>query len=475
MIPMPEHIPVISLPRFATFNGFGSPLLRTLALLAALLPSQLLLAAPYQVELSDPTWQFTLDNTVQGQSEAKLHTSELSFSRQLQPLLQQQRYQEVAALFAGRSLTEDSAALNVLRGQVLLTLQQFDAAAEALQQALQSQPNLARAHQALSMVRMQQQRFNDAAPHLSRAIALGAADAQTYGQLGFVLLKKSQPASAIAAYQQAMMLDAANPQWQQGLLYALTESQAWAQASALIEQQLQREPANNALWLQRAQLAVSQQNMPQALSSIEVALRLGEKRPANLVLASQLHFNSGSAERAVTLLQRAMRSGDSTEAWQSAVLQAIGYLASQQQWQTLSPLLTASQPHLAKFSLQQQASIALASGQLAQHEKRMADASRLLRQATELDPANGHSLLALASHYQALGNTGQARIIYQRASSIAAVSTAALQHMAQLDIEQQQYSSALNLLRQLQQKLPARQDILDNIRSLEQLVRQQQR
>ncbi|WP_397472071.1 tetratricopeptide repeat protein, partial [Rheinheimera sp.] len=210
-------------------------------------------AGTLQVTLDDPVWQVMLNNNAIAQRTAAILPNEQSFARQLQPLLQQKNYQAIAELFRQRPLADDSTALQVLRGQVLLSLNRYDEAAKALQAALGKQPDLALAHQALSLVRMQQQQYALARPHLVAAINLGVADAQVYGQLAYINLKTAQPASAVAGYQQALLLEPDNSQWQQGLLYALIQSQAWSQAQAMLEQLLQQQPDNKALWLQRSQ------------------------------------------------------------------------------------------------------------------------------------------------------------------------------------------------------------------------------
>ncbi|QBL08166.1 tetratricopeptide repeat protein [Rheinheimera sp. D18] len=427
-----------------------------------------------QVKLAEPVWQLMLNNTAIAQRTAAVSPVELGFSRQLQPLLQQKDYKAIAELFNQRPLQTDSAALQVLRGQVLLSLQRYDDAVTALQAALKQQPDLALAHQAISLVFMQQQQYTQARPHLVAAINLGVADAQVYGQLAFINLQTAQPASAVAGYQQALMLEPDNNQWQQGLLYALIQSQAWPQAQAMLEQLLQQQPDNKTLWLQRSQLALSQGNSNQALSSIEVALRLGENSAENLLLAAQLHLAHGSAEHGVSLLQRAIiAGGNKSDAWHTPLLQAVQYLAYQQQWPALRRLLQKPALPAERLTVKQQSQLALVQAQLATADKQPKQALKALQQAVALDPLAGDAILALAQWYETQGNIELASINYSRAATISEVKLSALQRQAQLEINRQQYQIALRLLQQVRQLAPQRQDIADNIRSLQQLVRQQ--
>lgn len=451
---------------------FKATVLKT-ALVSLVIFASSSLAETLQVKLAEPVWQVMLNNTAIAQRTAAVSPSELGFARQLQPLLQQKDYLAIAKVFEQRSLLNDSAALQVLRGQVLLSLQRYDEALTALEAALKQQPDLALAHQAISLVLMQQQQYKQARPHLVAAINLGVADAQVYGQLAFINLQTAQPASAVAGYQQALMLEPDNSQWQQGLLYALMQSQAWPQAQAMLEQLLQQQPENKALWLQRSQLALSQGNSNQALSSIEVALRLGENSAENLLLAAQLHLAKGSAEHGVSLLQRAISASTTGNAWHTPLLQAAQYLAYQQQWSTLRRLLQKPALPAERLTVKQQSQLALIQAQLATADKQPKQALKALQQAVALNPLAGDAILALAQWYEDQGNIELARLNYSRAATISDVKLSALQAQAQLEINRQHYQIALRLLQQVLQLAPQRQDIADNIRSLQQLVRQQ--
>lgn len=451
---------------------FKATVLKT-ALVSLVIFASSSLAETLQVKLAEPVWQIMLNNTAIAQRTAAVSPSELGFARQLQPLLQQKDYHAIAKVFEQRPLQNDSAALQVLRGQVLLSLQRYDEALTALEAALKQQPDLALAHQAISLVLMQQQQYKQARPHLVAAINLGVADAQVYGQLAFINLQTAQPASAVAGYQQALMLEPDNSQWQQGLLYALIQSQAWPQAQAMLEQLLQQQPENKALWLQRSQLALSQGNSNQALSSIEVALRLGENSAENLLLAAQLHLTKGSAEHGVSLLQRAISASTKGNAWHTPLLQAAQYLAYQQQWSALRRLLQKPALPAERLTVKQQSQLALVQAQLATADKQPKQALKALQQAVALDPLAGDAILALAQWYEEQGNIELASLNYSRAATISDVKLSALQAQAQLEINRQHYQIALRLLQQVLQLAPQRQDIADNIRSLQQLVRQQ--
>ena len=293
--------------------------------------------ADITINLKEPKWEFLFNNQPWESSDAQLAAAESSFARSLQPLLAIQNHKAIIEAFEKRNIDTDSAALRLLRGQVLLSLKRYNDAEQALQLALQTMPNLALAHRSLSMVYIQGKQYDQAQKHLTRSIELGVADAQVYGQLAFVNLQLGQAASAVAGYQYALFLQANNKQWRQGLLYALIQSQAFDQAQALVEEMLHSEPNNAGLWLQRGQIALKKKRSDQAIASMEVALQLDVKDADNIATTAQLHIQSGSPRRAVDLLEE--HTNILVKAGKIDVLDQISaWLAFQQDWRQLDRL-----------------------------------------------------------------------------------------------------------------------------------------
>jgi len=427
------------------------------------------------ITLAAPTWDFILQNQPLAQKEARISPHERSFSKRIQPLLAQQKYQEVIAAFAQRLLTKDSAALCQLRGQVHLMLKQYDQAEQSLQQALRLAPNLALAHRSISMIYMVKKSYKQAQKHLTKTIELGVADAQVFGQLAYVNLQLNQSASAVAGYQYALFLEPSNQQWRQGLLYALLNSQAYDQAQALLEEMLPNNMDSSSLWLQRGQLALKQNRLPQAISSLEMAIQLGEKNVENLTTAVQLHIQAGSPQRAVAIMADNMATFLDKQAAKSiaAVDQISAWLVYQQNWQQLTTLLTAVAQSNVKLATSTQAKFDVYSAQLAISANNTDQAQHKLKQALKHDPSHGEALLTLASLVWQQHKDERAAIYYTRAQALSGYKERALLGHAQLEIDRKKYSTALSLLRQVIQFNPNRSDVLANIQSLENLVRNQ--
>ena len=435
--------------------------------------------ADITINLKEPKWEFLFNNQPWESSDAQLAAAESSFARSLQPLLAIQNHKAIIEAFEKRNIDTDSAALRLLRGQVLLSLKRYNDAEQALQLALQTMPNLALAHRSLSMVYIQGKQYDQAQKHLTRSIELGVADAQVYGQLAFVNLQLGQAASAVAGYQYALFLQANNKQWRQGLLYALIQSQAFDQAQALVEEMLHSEPNNAGLWLQRGQIALKKKRSDQAIASMEVALQLDVKDADNIATTAQLHIQSGSPRRAVDLLEE--HTNILVKAGKIDVLDQISaWLAFQQDWRQLDRLTRSLEyskvkvpaRYRSRFAVYQ-AQVSLSKTKTYKNKKHQKMAYQNLRKAIDIDPSNGEALLTLATLLRDQNRSEPALLYYIRAEAIPTFKVRGLLGRAQLEIDRQNYSEALRLLHAVAKNDPGRSDVLANIQSLQHLVRSQ--
>lgn len=292
-----------------------------------------------QLSLPKVNWLLSPVDAPLGDREARLAPEEYSLGQQLRPLLDSQNYRAAAQLLADNQSSSDSAALQLVRGQIYLSLKNYPKAEIAFKAAIKAMPDFARAHRSLSMVSMLAKKYDQARIHLAKAIELGVADAQVFGQLAYLNLQSASPWSAISGYQQALYLEPKNIQWQQGLLYSLINAEDFSQAMALLEEMLESRPDDTTLWLQRSNIAIQKKQFETALTSIEMALRLGERNADTQMVAAQLHMQHGSVARAVELMSASIkRSMGQFE----AVAQAIGVLQYQGQWRSADTLLKAA-------------------------------------------------------------------------------------------------------------------------------------
>lgn len=433
--------------------------------------------ATISVQVEQPDWQFVLKNNYLDNKHNKITREESEFVQSIQADLSSGNYQAVANAFANAFANLDSEKqsprLLELYGQVLLNTKQYKQAITVLNKALAAMPNLAAAHRNISLAYLVSEQLEQAREHLVKSIELGLADAQLYGQLAYVNLQLGRSVSAVSGYQNAIFLDPNNPQWYQGLLFALIDTEATAQASGLVDELLVASPEQSRLWLQRGQIALKQGNTDKAIASLETAFSLGERTPANLESLAKLHISDGSPRRATSLLTdniRVFTAKNNASGWQT--LNSIGrYLASQQDWRNLKNLTQAANKQSKSLNASQLAQLHVLQAQVALANNQTSKARGLLQKSIDKAPSDGDALLLLAKLYRDDKKPERAKMYYIRAKALAEYKQQALLGLAQIDINQRQYQSALTLLRQVYQAYPERTDLLSNIQSLENLVK----
>lgn len=429
-------------------------------------------SAKVSLSIDEPDWQFEFKNKQGQYQHDKVTREERDLLKDLQPLLSNNDYTSVAKRIEQQDVAALSPNLKELYGQVLISNKQYQQAENVLLNALQEQPYLATANRSLSMVYLMTSDLEKARTYLVKSIELGQADAQLYGQLAYINLQTGRPVSAISAYQNALMLEHDNNQWYQGLLFALIESDALPQASNLLEEMLLNQPDNTQLWIQRGQIALKQNNPTRAISSMEAALTLGATKLENLVNLAKLHATEGSLIRASDLLRQHINRfiNDKDEGFPT-LLSIAKYLSAKQAWDSLTPLLSAVDKQSASLSPTEAAKIKIINAQLALASGQTQYAIDLLKSVITTLPDDGDALLTLAKLLHDNKKTEQAKLFYLRAEALNDYSNAARLGRAQVAVDQRNYAEALTLLRKVSKDNPARTDLLNNIQSLENLLR----
>lgn len=458
------------------FTGIYRAAVMLLAVNVSLVAASAIDYSNSQLQLAAPTAQLPLFSAVDSQQALTIASHEAGFMTDIKPLLAKGQYQQVADAFASRPLAADSAALQQLRGQVLLSVKRYDDAIVALLAATKQAPNLASAQRSLALAYLLAGQTQQARQPLQAALALGVQDPALFGQLAYLNLQQYGPWSAIAGYRQALFLEPDNSQWQQGLVHALTQAQAYSEANALLQQLLNQQPEDGQWWLQLAYLQLQQQHYPDALHALDVAMRLANTEQPNSSLASannlallaKLHVQYGSVDAGLTAFQRALTANPTAAQLAADAQQLADWFSQQQQWPQLQQFLAMLE---GKPVAKQMPGLWLAKAQMALANKQTSQAEQQLIAGLQAAPNHGQGLLLLANLYRERGNTALAVSYYQRASAISSSQEAALLGQAQLEIDRKGYAQALSLLRQVLQLNPSRHELRANIKNLEQLLR----
>lgn len=439
------------------------------------------------IEQLAPVWTIQTGNNPLLERDAKLLPAEQSLALTLRPLLDQKNYQAALAAI-DESSHEDyepepilsfSPALLQVKGQIYLSLKEYDLAKTTFIEAINLLPDFIRAHKNLAVIYIKQQNYQAARNHLVKTIELGEGDAQTFGYLAYINLQLNSPWSAISGYQQALLLDPDNTQWQQGLLYSLISAKDNHAAKAVLNEMLQKSPNDKRLWLQRSRISLDDNTPLDALTSMEVALRLGNTNADNLIAAAQLHLNHGSVSRAAELMSQLLTQWQKNNSGKAnknseqldAIASVIAWLIYEKHWVEAKSLLKHTE-HYAKnnaanVSDTQKSQLKLYSASLPGNS--IAQTTRLYEQAIQLDPSNGRALIALAEHYQQQSDYTQAQLLFVRAASLQGFAERAYIGHAQVYIDQKNYEQATILLRKALQLNPTRQDLVQNIRLLDRI------
>jgi tetratricopeptide (TPR) repeat protein len=359
-----------------------------------------------------------------------------------------------------------SATVLYVIGVAYIYLERWVPAEAALKAALIPLPDYQRVHEALGNLYVQTERWDEARAHLNRAAELGLNTAQLHASLGYINYKIKNWWGMATAYQQAMTMEPDVRDFQTALMSALNETHQYAAGLALVEQMLQREPNDPVLWLYRSYMALSSGDRAVALTSLETTMRLGDDSVANKQVAAALHMERGSIARAVELLKSA-RAADLDFQF---IDQALAWLNYENEWDYFRDLLAAAERRRNLLDNLQGSRLLTHVSNLQLHDGSRRAAITTLQQAVDLDSSNAEALITLGQAYRDERDLNRAELMFQRASAFELYRENALASLAQIAIDQQNFGRALELLRDIVSRNPARTDLQRNVDVLENLV-----
>lgn len=170
-----------------------------------ILPFAFLLFVPYGLafELNDLPRVAINTNKPYLSREAQITPEEYPLAQSIRPLLEQEDYQQATNILMSYAAAK-SPALNLLYGQLLMQLEKWQDAEGAILLALETMPDLLRAHNALSSIYQILEKSEKARESITRAISLGAMEKNNFAMLAWLNMQLNDPHAAIAAYQQAL-------------------------------------------------------------------------------------------------------------------------------------------------------------------------------------------------------------------------------------------------------------------------------
>jgi tetratricopeptide (TPR) repeat protein len=195
-------------------------------------------------------------------------------------------------------------------------------------------------------------------------------------------------------------------------------------------------------------------------------MRLGDDSVANKQVAAALHMERGSLARAVELL----KSAPAQDLDFRFMDQALAWLNYENEWDYFRDLLAAADARRALLDNLQGSRLLTHVSTLQLHDGDRRAAIATLQQAVELDSSNAEALITLGEAYRDERDLNRAELMFQRASAFDLYRENALVSLAQIAIDQQNFQRALELLRDVVSRNPARTDLQRNVDVLENLV-----
>lgn len=334
--------------------------------------------------------------------------------------------------------------------------------------ALAKFPDFRRAQKNLAFALVRQGKYADAIKPLLRTVTLGGADGKVFGLLGFAYTDAGKPVSAEGAYRQALVYEPDNLDFKMGLLKSSLATANYDYALALLEELLEQYPERESLWTLQANIYIQKEQPAKAAISLELLRRLGKATPQNLFLLGDLHMSQEAPELALAAYTEALELDGGKNLGKA--LSAAQILVARGAWNEARALFGkirsapggvtgADELKLLKL----ESKVAIASGEGDQ-------AITTIEQIIQRDPLDAESLLIAGDYYAKNGQPEKAALRYDTASKLGGFEADAFVKHAQLLVQGQKYSQAVELLRKAQ-KVKPRDNVQRYLEKVEQLAR----
>lgn len=341
---------------------------------------------------------------------------------------------------------ESSAAIDFVLGSLYHQQERFEEAAEAYQGAIKKLPLFLRALNNLAKIYMLQEQYDLARQTLQTIITAGRTDPETMLLLGHALLYQGNPVSAESAYRHVLMIQSDQAEAERGLIKALLDQERIREALKLTETRLAKSPSDPELWNLRANAQLALEKPDQAIVTIETARRLGQTSSTLLMLLGDLYLNRHQPTDATTAYRLAFaEASPSIDRLLRAIESLLHLDALAEAEQLLQQLASvdSSSPVQQEQQRWLQAKLAAARGET--------ETARSHYEAlVETNPLHGKALLSLADLHLAAKRIPEAELAYERAARIDGFQPEALIRHALLEVEQNRYTQAIELLQRAQ-------------------------
>ncbi len=348
---------------------------------------------------------------------------------------------EAVAMLQTKALPQASAALDFAIANFQFQEGKLEAAAQSYSNAIAKLPTFRNARKNLGRVFLMLDRNAEAIRVYQTLVEEGLMDADTLLLLGHGLMQQEHFVSAENAYRQVMLLAPDHADVQQGLVNCLLQQERYREARSLLKSVLRRDVHRESLWSLLANVNIALDATDDAIEALETARRLGQCSSEMLGLLGDLYLNSGQPVDAVERYEAALAAGWGDSARLQRAIEGFILVGNASgAVRILDKLETANaNPAQALNLIKFRAELTALQGQTV-------DAIASFRKVVSQNPLDGNAMLRLGSLLQETGDLGGAELAYERAGRLEGMASESLVRRAQLAVQRNRFSAAVELL-----------------------------
>ena len=380
--------------------------------------------------------------------------------------------EKALALFDEIDMEDASAAIDFAMGNLYFRSDKLDQAAQSYEKAIKKFPHFRSAKLNLGRVYLLQEKTSLAIRLYQDLVKNGQAGSDMLLLLGKALLIEDKPVSAENAFRQSLLLDPDSTDARAGLTKCLVLQERYSEGLSLAGEIIEKHPGRTEFWALLANALLATENTGRAIAVLESARRIESADNNMLALLADLYLNNGQAEEAVSRYEEAFKGDTAPSA--SRLLRAInGFLMINEPEHALSLINLAetmrrSSPE--EFTSEHVLKLKRLRAELYRQKGNSEKAVEMYRQILREDPLNGETLMSLGDMHRDAGRLEDALIAYERLARVSGFEAPGLLRQAQVEVERERYSRAVDLLESAQafRKQPHVTKYLEQVRRLAQ-------